>query len=149
MRYIVFLIVAFSIIVARENPFEPVKTKTLKTLSHKSPLKEASLKKEEKEVKKLFRWISLSVAKEHIFLKTKDGLIKNFTIENPKKIVLDFKSNRSFKTKRAKLKNNQCIDEIALGAHKGYYRIALTFKKECDYKLSKEKGGYKLTFKPH
>ena len=149
MRYIVFLIVAFSMIVARENPFEPAKTKTLKTLPHKSALKKASSKKEEKEVIKLFRWLNLSVAKEYIFLKTKDGLIRNFTIENPKKVVLDFKSNRSFKTKRAKIKNNQCIDEIALGAHKGYYRIALTFKKDCSYKLSKEKGGYKLTFKRH
>ena len=146
MRYLIVLILVFTISFARENPFEPVKSKMLPTLKLNVSKHDKTTKLGNEKDIVLFKWLSFKVGEDYIFIKTKDNILRKFKLTKPKKIVLDFRPKRSFKTKRVDIKNS-FISKIEIGSHKNYYRVVLNLKKDCRYKIKKEKSGYRLIFR--
>lgn len=146
MRNILLIVLIIGTIFARENPFEPaVKEANAKAPVKISKPKAAEPKNSKKEIS-LFKWLKIEIGKNYIYIKTKDRLFKKFNIENPDKIVLDFRAKKSFSTKKVKIESGY-IDKIAVGSHKSYYRIALRLAKKSRYELKKEENGYKLIFR--
>lgn len=143
MRNILLIVLIIGTIFARENPFEPA----VKEANAKAPVKISKPKaiNFKKEIS-LFKWLKIEIGKNYIYIKTKDRLFKKFNIENPDKIVLDFRAKKSFSTKKVKIESGY-IDKIAVGSHKSYYRIALRLAKKSRYELKKEENGYKLIFR--
>lgn len=148
MRYLILLIFIFTAIFGRENPFEPaVKKTTTSVIEHvtNSKIYKNPHKNRSKNIP-LFKWLSIEMGNDYIFIKTKDKLLKSFRVHHPEKIVLDFTSKKTFNTKRLKIKSRY-ISKIAVGAHKKYYRVALKLKRKTKFSLKYEKDGYRLTFK--
>ena len=145
MRNILFLILFLTIAFSRENPFEPADSSYPKI----EPISKVMSQKrvDPSRSKKIFKWFSIEILDDSIYLKTKDSLFRDFTIDDPKKIVIDFKPKRAFKTKSIKIDTNRCISKITFGSHKSYYRLALVMRDKCLYELLKIDGGYKLQFK--
>ena len=137
MRYIVLISIFLSFLIARENPFEPVFKKSSSNASKKFEIAKFEIPKI-----KPFKWISFIIDNSSITIETKDKIKKVFSIKNPDKIVVDFRSKRSFPTKKIEDVKSEYLENIIIGSHKNYYRVAIKLKKRVKYKLKKEDGKY-------
>jgi len=145
VRYIYIFLILLIVLNARENPFMPIKDiKKEKNITNSAKFKRAKFNKA--FGLQLFRWLSIEIIDNKIKLNTKDRLKRSFTVKNPKKLVLDFESKKSFQTKKIANLKNAFISEIAIGSHKKYYRIAITLKKSAKFKIEKKDYGYKIIF---
>ncbi|BCD68787.1 AMIN domain-containing protein [Nitratiruptor sp. YY09-18] len=70
-----------------------------------------------------------------LLIVSKDRVKRRFFTQNPHKIVLDFYAKRSFPTKRVDLAMPH-FRNVAIGAHRGYYRVAVELQ-DC------QKNGFK------
>ncbi|WP_281951603.1 AMIN domain-containing protein [Nitrosophilus kaiyonis] len=148
MKYFIIIFLLLSLY-ARENPFEPVtNTKPVKVTKSKkiSSEKEFAIAKVEIPKIKPFKWISIELSDNYIVFLTNDKIKKIFSISNPEKIVLDFKAKRSFPTKKIENLDNKIVENIILGSHKNYYRVAIKLKRKVKYKIKKEKDKIEIEF---
>ena len=77
---------------------------------------------------------------------TKDKLIRNFTLVEPHRVVLDFKRDSHMKSYEKKSKNN-IFRAIRVGNHSGYYRVVVELDGHYKSITSKYKNGYSITVK--
>ncbi|TQR59056.1 AMIN domain-containing protein [Campylobacter troglodytis] len=91
---------------------------------------------------KLEDFISFASYKTKIKLLTQDEMIGNFVVGNPSKIVLDFKNSANFISKNLRLKMGSPFNRLALGSHKGYYRLVVYLDGKYNYNIEKDASGY-------
>jgi len=102
---------------------------------------------QEKAKKYSFKgFIKFEVSKKSFKIITKDTKIRDFLVNKPYKIVVDFKRNANFLTKSFRV-NTPPFVSFVLGNHDDYYRVAIRLDGQYQYMLKKEKGGYIITLK--
>ena len=89
-----------------------------------------------------FGFIAFSSFKNRLKIKTKDRLLHHFKLVKPERIVLDFKRDASFLTKR--FKGKIPFKRITLGNHKGYYRAVVELDGRYLYRVDRTDEGYLL-----
>ncbi|EKG8178714.1 AMIN domain-containing protein [Campylobacter upsaliensis] len=89
------------------------------------------------------RLLTYSVYKNKIRLNANDELVSDFSIGNPSKIVMDFKSNVISPSKVVRIKNS-FFKRLDFGSHKGYYRLVLYLDGKYNYKIEKDASGYTI-----
>ncbi|MBZ7964580.1 AMIN domain-containing protein [Campylobacter sp. 2457A] len=93
------------------------------------------------QIAKIYDFISYTVYKNKIKLNTQDDLISDFSVGNPSKIIIDFKSTSIYPTKNIRLKNS-IFKRIDFGSHKGYYRLVIYLDGVYNYEIQKDSTGY-------
>lgn len=88
-------------------------------------------------------FITFELNGKTLIIHTKDMKIRDFALSEPTKIVLDFKRDTTFYTKKV-LTDTLYFSEIALGNHNGYYRTAIMLDGQYRYTLSEIQGGFKI-----
>ncbi|BCD60956.1 MULTISPECIES: AMIN domain-containing protein [unclassified Nitratiruptor] len=151
-------------LLARENPFFlpnelPKKTSEIPRSVDQTPnavkknlpkkvLHSSKQKSVQKELLKLvIKPATIYIYTDHLLIKTQSKLIRSFFTTKPKKLVLDFAGNKSFRTVKQKVKTSDLFVDIAAGSHKDYFRIALQLKKACAKKIVKTNEGYLVSCK--
>lgn len=82
-----------------------------------------------------------------VVILTKDEKIRDFIINKPDKIVIDFKNSKSnFKTYTKPI-NKFPIKSIVFGSHDGYYRVVLQLDGNYKYSIDQTKDGYNVVLK--
>jgi len=84
------------------------------------------------------------VQDKSVYIETKDTLKKHFALEDPNRIVMDFKSASDFASKRKHLKGF-AVTQIEVGAHGSYYRVVFRVNDLYKYRVEKVRYGLLLT----
>ena len=108
--------------------------------------KQVIVKKDNLKVFGFKDFISFKVAGKSIKILTKDQKIRDFSVDKPYKIVIDFKRDTNFLTKSFDI-NMPPFISVVLGNHDKYYRVAIELDGQYIYNLKKEKGDYIITLK--
>ncbi len=74
-----------------------------------------------------------------------DMVIRDFHLTDPFKIVLDFRSDKSFATQTVQMEKP--FEKAVVGEHRGYYRIVLQMDAVYEYALTTIDKGVKLELK--
>jgi hypothetical protein len=126
-----------------QSYIEPQKNILLKA----TPSKERANEKKEAYKNILsIKYLSLFSLDTNLKLVTSDKIIKDFLLENPYRIVIDFKRDTDLKSYLKKNPKN-VFKEIRVGSHKGYYRVVIEIEKYKSYKLEKTSEGYLIKLK--
>jgi len=91
-------------------------------------------------------FIAFEVGNKKMKIITKDSKIRDFIVDNPYKIVIDFRRDTNFLTKTFKVKMAPFVS-IVLGNHDKYYRVVVALDGQYLYDLKKQKGDYIITLK--
>lgn len=91
-------------------------------------------------------FITFKVGKNRIKIITKDSKIRDFMVDKPYKIVVDFKRDTNFLTKSFKVDMPPFV-KIVLGNHNKYYRAAIELDGQYIYNIQKKKGEYIITLR--
>ncbi len=70
-------------------------------------------------------------------------MITDFSVGNPSKIVIDFRSKMISPTKNIRL-SNSIFKRIDFGSHKGYYRLVIYLDGTYNYSIQKDATGYMI-----
>jgi len=108
--------------------------------------KEIKTKKDDIKIFSYKGFISFKVAGKSIKIITKDSKIRDFLVDEPYKIVLDFRRDTSFLTKTFHI-NRPPFVSVVLGNHDKYYRVVIQLDGQYIYNLKREKGDYIITLK--
>ncbi len=95
------------------------------------------------QVDKIYDFVSYAVYKNKIKLNTNNELISDFSVGNPSKIVVDFKSDTISPTKNIRIINS-IFKRIDFGSHKGYYRLVIYLDGAYSYNIQKDATGYMI-----
>ena len=90
--------------------------------------------------------IKFDIFSSKIEIINKDQMIRDFIINKPDKIVIDFKKNIEFSTQTIKV-NKGPLKKATIGAHKGYYRVVLFLDGNYHYAIRQSGNGYTLTLR--
>ncbi len=148
----VLFLVWFSSAEARENPFVPVEIKVAKSLglSEEHSAKASSvtpvMPKAKAEIAN-YQGIRFLFYPGSVWIETKDTLQKDFSIQKPRAIILDFKSDADFPTRRRDIATLP-FKRLKMGIHPGFYRVVLETQGRCAYHIEPYKYGYILTCPP-
>ena len=91
-------------------------------------------------------FIKFDIFNSKIEIINQDRLIRDFIINKPDKIVMDFNKNSEFNTQTIKVYKGP-LKKITIGAHKGYYRVVLFLDGNYHYGLRQSGNGYTLTLR--
>ena len=91
------------------------------------------------------KFISLYANGKKLKILTKDKMIRNFTLVNPHRLVLDFKRNIHIRSYSKILPKDFIFTKIRLGNHKNYYRIVVELDGYYSYRLKKNLNTYIIT----
>jgi hypothetical protein len=91
-------------------------------------------------------FISFEVSKNRLKILTKDKKIRDFMVDKPYKIVVDFRRDANFLTKTFKVKLPPFVS-IVLGNHEKYYRAAIELDGQYLYDIKNIEGGYIITLR--
>lgn len=154
-----------SYLMARQNPFAPVpKTAEAVTPTHENGIvilsdeDAAQLMSEKQEVVPAQKEMAAAAKTEivnfqqlrflfsggQIKIETQDRLKKDFALQNPGRIILDFTSEADFPSRKRSI-STAPFRTVRLGAHKGYYRVVIELEKRSGYKIEPYKYGYILS----
>lgn len=87
----------------------------------------------------IYNFLSLSFYNNKINIKTRDKMLRNLSIGDPTKIIVDFAKNQNFNTKTLQV-NTANVKKVVFGSHKGYYRLVIYLDGKYDYEYSKGKN---------
>ncbi len=91
-------------------------------------------------------FISFKISKNRIYIITKDSKIRDFMVDKPYKVVVDFKRDTNFLTKTFRVSLPPFVS-VVLGNHDKYYRVAIELDGQYLYNIKKLKDGYIITLK--
>lgn len=80
------------------------------------------------------------IDKSNIKIAVPDKMIRNFTMANPHRIVIDFKKEAGFLTMKKDL-NVEIFKSIILGNHDNYYRVVITLDGQYKTKIVQNEDG--------
>lgn len=136
------------LLIGRENPFIlPTPSSLVATQSSSiasvvvasQAAQQSSVASKQKKI--VYPFVTLVFKEDGIDILTKNRVKRYFVLENPKKLVVDIYSRKSFESKRANV-DFANFTKLTLGSHKSYYRIAIGLKQICKATLTKKPFGY-------
>ena len=146
MRFIILLLPLFPLLLmARENPFTPPVSDTniIPVIVNKSSSTESvAIKKRKPKIhpqrpmtpknsthRVVFNTLKARfvISERDIYIETKDLLKKHFSLQDPMRIVIDFKSPSDFASKRKSFSTLSVL-KIEMGAPEQSYRNVFTLK---------------------
>lgn len=155
MRFFLFLLAIVVISDARENPFAPVvKEISMKSVEAQTPnLTSMPIVEEDDVFKnalsgavKNLRYVKLFAKQRQLHIRTKDTMLKHYSIVNPTRILIDFDSKRDLGSRKTGFTVDP-IKEVRMGAHHGFYRMVIELTtKNKSYAIKKTSYGYVVTF---
>jgi hypothetical protein len=83
------------------------------------------------------------IAGDVIKMKTSDGLIRNFFLPRPSRIVMDFNNSLQFEAQSTKL-DGDYFKEIMVSFHETFYRVTVTLDSFYPYSIEAVSDGYLL-----
>lgn len=86
-------------------------------------------------------FINFELSKKALLINTQDEIVRQFTLTDPYRIVIDFKKDIRFFKKSLELKDS-FFTKIAIGNHDKYYRVIIYLDSFYDYKIEKKEKGY-------
>jgi|GEM_PF-2976038 len=148
-RTIGWIGVTFSLLLARENPFvagpQQAVVRAPETVRASRPETSVSPGSGKAAVETVvFQNMRLLFSPGQVKIETKDRLLKHFAIAKPTAIILDFKSDADFPTRRRAVKTPP-FKEIRMGIHPGFYRAVLETNASVAYRIEPFRYGYILT----
>ena len=90
--------------------------------------------------------LSLYIKNHTLLVQTDDKLLRQFTLVEPNRLVLDFKSNRNFLVYKKELVNS-FIQKVIVGNHDGYYRVVLYLDAKYKTDVMNTPEGFLIDFK--
>jgi len=90
--------------------------------------------------------LSLYIKNHTLLVQTDDKLLRQFTLVEPNRLVLDFKSNRNFLVYK-KEAINSFIKKVIVGNHNGYYRVVLYLDAKYKTEVINTPEGFLIDFK--
>lgn len=84
--------------------------------------------------------------KKNIHIKTHNNLLREFSLKNPNRIVMDFKTNYVLQNKHFKMETDY-VDKIYSGVHRNFYRLVIKLDGIYDYDIQKNVGEYIIKLK--
>lgn len=91
-------------------------------------------------------FIKFDIFNSKIEIISRDEMIRDFIINKPNKIVMDFSRSSDFATKNIKIDKGP-LKKATIGAHKGYYRVVLFLDGNYHYAIRQSGNGYTLTLR--
>lgn len=115
------------------------------TITSKTSLKTGDIKIKHNPVKIIsFRnFVTMKIFPKSVEITTKDKNIRHFMMVDPYRIVMDFKHNSDFLSYVRKINHSVCTS-IAIGNHRGYYRIVLFLDGQYHFHFKTTKDGYNI-----
>lgn len=114
------------------------------------PIKTPEIVEEVKQYKPLEYTFSndfnVILDKKNIHIKTHNNLLREFSLKNPNRIVMDFKTNNILQNKHFKMETDY-VDEIYSGVHRNFYRLVIKLDGIYDYDIQKNVGEYIIKLK--
>lgn len=114
------------------------------------PIKTPEIVEEVKQYKPLKYTFSndfnVILDKKNIHIKTHNNLLREFSLKNPNRIVMDFKTNYVLQNKHFKMETDY-VDEIYSGVHRNFYRLVIKLDGIYDYDIQKNVGEYIIKLK--
>ncbi|ULO01539.1 AMIN domain-containing protein [Campylobacter sp. RM5004] len=114
------------------------------------PIKTPEIVEEVKQYKPLEYTFSndfnVILDKKNIHIKTHNNLLREFSLKNPNRIVMDFKTNYVLQNKHFKMEADY-VDEIYSGVHRNFYRLVIKLDGIYDYDIQKNVGEYIIKLK--
>lgn len=96
---------------------------------------------------KNMEFITLEYGGLGITFKTNDPLIKDFMLDAPNRLVLDFSRNASAANVSLPLETNGVFQKVSIGRHAGSYRVVILLDKAYKYTLTKTTDGISVTLR--
>lgn len=95
-----------------------------------------------------YSFLKIDLYKSKALIGTKDIKIREFTLSNPPRIVVDFKrvdvpNSKNFNT----LSESTYFQRVSIGRHKDYYRVVFKLDGRYKHSLTKTELGYLLELK--
>ncbi|ANE35250.1 putative periplasmic protein (AMIN domain) [Campylobacter iguaniorum] len=91
--------------------------------------------------------VKFDIYNSKININTKDKKIRDFTMDKPSKIIIDFqKTGTSFNTKSFKIDKGS-VKKVIFGSHEGYYRAVIWLDGDYNYAIRQTGNGYSVTIK--
>lgn len=115
------------------------------TQTTKEDIKETpKVTKQKKSYDTGLKFVSFDIDNNILMIETEDKLLRDFSITEPPKIVIDLAGDKNFQTKLIDT-DASIFKEVAIGKHKNFYRVAI----ELDgiYKYSLRHTDYGLEVK--
>ncbi|MBX2078090.1 AMIN domain-containing protein [Campylobacter peloridis] len=94
----------------------------------------------------IYNFLSLSFYNNKINIKTEDKMLRNLSIGDPTKIIIDFAKKQNFNTKTLQV-NTAHVKKVVFGSHKGYYRLVIYLDGKYDYQYSKNENLHTFNFR--
>lgn len=131
----------------KEEDKEEDKTTKKEVNESKKEIKEEIKVKEFKPLEYYFSSdFSVIIDRKLILIKTYNSLLREFSLKNPNRIVLDFKTNYVLKNKIFNTKTDY-VESIYSGVHKNFYRLVIRLDGIYDYDVVKNTGEYVIKLK--
>ncbi len=123
---------------------EAKKSETIPTISMPKVIAQVE---EKPESKMLGEGVGVEVVDNRIMIYTKDVKVRDFLINKPFKVVVDFQSSKeAFSTKSVDFSKPPFVS-ATLGNHEGFYRMAIVLDGHYRYDIARVDGGYSITLK--
>lgn len=90
----------------------------------------------------IYDFVAYSIYKNKIKINTNNEMLSDFSIDNPTKIVIDFKFDKILPSKNIKFSKKSPFQRIDFGSHDGYYRIVVYLDGKYNYNILKDSNGY-------
>lgn len=99
-----------------------------------------------KSYKKLLtlKFISIYESSNALKISTKDGMIRDFLLVKPHRIVCDFKREIDIRSFEKAFGKKSIVKRIKIGNHSGYYRVVIELDGYYNYKIKKQGSNYIL-----
>jgi hypothetical protein len=91
-------------------------------------------------------FITYSISKNRLELRTQDKLLRHFMMINPHRVVIDFKRESDVKSKNIAL-NTAPFKMLKYGNHSNYYRIVAVLDGKYRYTLKRENDKITVTLR--
>ncbi|MDR2639579.1 MAG: ankyrin repeat domain-containing protein [Helicobacteraceae bacterium] len=92
-------------------------------------------------------FLSLEYGGDKIAFKTADPLLKDFALENPARLVLDFSRANAVQSLSLPLDPNGTFRRASIGRHTGSYRVVIALDKSYRYDLERTAEGPVITLR--
>lgn len=144
MRWTVLLFACIMLLQARENPFVPVADFSAKEDRETDPVVPhvPDVPADANETQTIdYRHVLFEFTPSAIVIKTEDKLLKHFRMQNPPRIVMDFKSSADFRTRKASLAIYP-FQMLRIGVHEDFYRVVVELAEVKRYTETPVPSGY-------
>ncbi|QOR01333.1 AMIN domain-containing protein [Campylobacter sp. 2014D-0216] len=94
----------------------------------------------------IYNFISLSFYNNKINIKTEDKMLRNLSIGDPTKIIIDFAKKQNFNTKTLQV-NTARVKKVVFGSHKEYYRLVIYLDGKYSYDYSHSENLHTFSYR--